>query len=523
MQGTRQRFVRVVITAALVTTGYRTPAALAQAALPDTAAAAAPLELTLADAERRALDRNPVIAQARLGREAAAFGIAESRAAFSPTFTASLFQRGQTNPATSQLAGGQTAVTTDASTYSSGVEQPLPWGGGRLAVDFSGNRTASSNLFSTYNPSVTSGLSASITQPLLRGFRIDSMRTALDTSAIESDIASIELRQEMASIVASVRRAYWDLVYTSDALATARQSEALAQRQLEENRQRVEIGTAAPIDILESESEVASRRQAVVQGEGAWRTAQVVLKELMVANASDPIWTALLLPVDRPVIEARMLDVAQAVQAAMVNRTDLQSARRARDRTNASLRLLDDQRKPAVDLVAAYSLNGVGGTQILRQTGTLGSEIVGTTPGSYLDVLRSLGTFDYPTWSVGVNVSVPLGRRAADAAYARGQVERRQTDVQIATLELQVAAQITRLAESVRSAEQQVQAAAVARQLAQRRLEAEDTRRAAGLSTNFLVLQAQRDLTAAQTTELRAQLDYRTALVDFDLAQQAPA
>ena len=521
MEGTRQGLVRAVIVAALITS-TQGPGLLAQTVAPDPAAGPS-LELTLAEAERRALDRNPAIAQARLGREAADLGIAESRAAFSPTFTAALFQRGQTNPATSQLAGGQTAVSTDTSTYSTGVEQPLPWGGGRLAVDFSGNRTASSNVFATYNPSFTSGLSASLTQPLLRGLRIDSMRTAVQAAAIDSDIAGIELRQQMAATAASVRRAYWDLVYANDALATARQSEGLAQRQLEENRQRVEIGTAAPIDILESEAEAAARRQAVVQGEGAWRTAQITLKELLVASPTDPLWTSTLVPVDRPAAESRTLDVATAVATAIANRTDLQAARRLRDRSNTSLQLLADQRKPAVDLVVDYSLNGVGGTQILRQAGTLGSEIIGTAPGSYLDVLRSLGTFDYPTWSVGVNVSVPLGRRAADAAYARAQVERRQTDVQIATLELQVAAQVIRLAESVRSAEQQVQAAAAARQLAQRRLEAEDARRAAGLSTNFLVLQAQRDLATAQTSELRAQLDYRTALVAFDLAQQAPA
>jgi outer membrane protein len=129
---------------------------------------------------------------------------------------------------------------------------------------------------------------------------------------------------------------------------------------------------------------------------------------------------------------------------------------------------------------------------------------------------------DYPAWNVGLNVTVPLGHRAADAAYARGQVQQRQRDVAIQTLELAVAAQVTRIGEQVRSAEEQIRAAGVASQLAQKRLDAEEARRAAGLSTNFLVLQAQRDLATAQTTELRAVLDYRRALVDFALVQQAP-
>jgi outer membrane protein TolC len=100
-------------------------------------------------------------------------------------------------------------------------------------------------------------------------------------------------------------------------------------------------------------------------------------------------------------------------------------------------------------------------------------------------------------------------------------VARRQADVRVEALELQVAAQVTRASEQVRSAEQQIASAGVARQLAEKRLEAEETRRAAGLSTTFVVLQAQRDLATARTTELRAQLDYRRALVDFDLAQEA--
>lgn len=119
-------------------------------------------------------------------------------------------------------------------------------------------------------------------------------------------------------------------------------------------------------------------------------------------------------------------------------------------------------------------------------------------------------------------MTVPLGNKASDAAFARAQVDQRQVDVGIQALEVCIAAHVTRIAEQVRTAEEQIRAAAAARELAQKRLDAEAARRAAGLSTNFLVLQAQRDLATAQTAELRAALDYRTALVDFDLVQQAP-
>ena len=137
-------------------------------------------------------------------------------------------------------------------------------------------------------------------------------------------------------------------------------------------------------------------------------------------------------------------------------------------------------------------------------------------------MLRSIGALNYPTWTVGVNVTMPLGSRVADARFAQAQVARKQADADIASLELQVTAAVTRAAQQVHSAEEQMKAAAVARTLAARRLDAEQARRDVGLSTTFLVLQAQRDLATAETSELRAQLDYRTALVGFDLAQEAP-
>ena len=500
------------------------PALAGQAPTPGTPEAATPtVALTLQEAERRALDRNPAIALARLGAQAASYTVAESRAAYSPSFNLSMAQRSQTNPATSQLAGGQQQVTSDMLNFGSGVTQPLPWGGGRVAVDFSGSRNATSNIFSTYNPSFSSGASVTLTQPLFKGLRFDAARAGIERADIDSDVADAGLRQEMATTVAGVRRAYWELVYAGDALDTARQSEALAQRQFEDTRRRVELGTVAPVDTIEAEAEVAARHHAVVQAEGAWRMAQVALKQLLVSDAGDAIWSAWISPVDRPVHDSPAIDAQQAIARAVANRADLQVARQQREATGTTVKLLNDLRKPSVDLIAEYGVNGIGGTQILRQAGALGSGIIGTSPGGYLDVLRSIGALDYPTWSLGVNVSVPLGTKASEAAYARAQVEQRQQATRIQALELAVAGQVARIAEQVRSAEQQVRAAAAARELAQKRLEAEEARRAAGLSTNFLVLQAQRDLAAAQTAELRARLDHRKALVDFELVQEAPA
>ena len=489
------------------------------AAAQETTDDAASVRLTLVEAEARALGRSPSLTQARLGIELADFSLLLSHTPFTPIFATSFEQRSQTALGTSQLTGGA-EVVTDNTSYQAGVTQLFSWGS-RVSVDFTSARNASTNVFSTFNPRLSSSIEATVTQPLLRGFTIDVTRAQIERAEIGQEVASLQLDRQEAVTVAAVRRAYWELVYASDALENARQSEALAQQQLEENRLRVEIGALAQIDVLQSEAEVATRVQASVQAEGTWRTTMVTLKQLIVADTEDPIWGAEVIAVDRPVPGSQAIDVGAAIQLALSNRTDIQEAERDRESADLSLRLADNERLWAVDLVASYAATGIGGPELVRSS-SLGGTIVETVPGGYMDALASVAGLDYPTWRIGINVSVPLGTSQADATAASARVQQQQVDSRIQELELQVAADITRAGEQVRSAEQQVQAAAVARELAAQWLEAEDACLAVGLSTTFLVLQAQRDLAAAETNELQAALDRQMALVDFELAQVAP-
>jgi outer membrane protein TolC len=478
--------------------------------------------LTLDEAEARALDLNPQVAEARLAIEAADFTVVQREASFGSSVTTQFNQRGQTSPNTSQLDGG-VSVTNDSSTFNTTLNKPLEWGGGQLALGFNNGRTATSNLFSNFNPSYSTTVNATFTQPLLRGFGIDQTRQQIEQAYLDLSIADVGLQQQFAQLTANVRRAYWELVYTVDALELARQSLALAERQLEDNQLRLELGTVTQIDVLTSQAEVATRRQATVQAEGTWRGAQVTLKQLIVADTSDPLWGTTVVPTSRPAYEpAPALDVDGAIARAVSGRTDVEQLRRQGAGLDLTLRLLEDQRKPAVNLNAGLTYNGVGGTQLVRANTGLGSTSTGSIPGGYFDALSALGSFDYPTWTLGLSVTLPVSNSAADAAAARGRVQRRQVDARLATVELQAAATITRLADQVTNADLQVQTATTARELSEQRLDLENARLEVGLSTTFLVLQAQRDLATAQNAELRALLDYRRAMVDYEQAQVAP-
>jgi outer membrane protein TolC len=318
-----------------------------------------------------------------------------------------------------------------------------------------------------------------------------------------------------------VRNTYWDLVYAIEATGVAEGSLALATKLVDDNRARVEVGTMAPIDVVQAQAEEAVRRQALTQAVATRRTAELVLKRLLVNGTDDPLWTAMLNPVDRPSFSPEPLDVAAAVRRALDRRTDLEQARRQLASNDVSLRTLTDQQLPELDLTASYGVAGVGGPQFIRQG--LGGSIRQTIPGGFSDALRTLLHQTAPSWNFTVNLNYPIGTSAADANVARARLQQQQTIAQTRQLELQIATEVTNGALQVESTLERLQAAAAARALSEKRLEAEQSRFDVGLSTNFFVVQAQRDLRDAQNAELRALLDYRRAQVDFERVQEAPA
>jgi len=175
-----------------------------------------------------------------------------------------------------------------------------------------------------------------------------------------------------------------------------------------------------------------------------------------------------------------------------------------------------------LDLTASYGLAGVGGTQFIRQNNVLGGQISQTIPSGYSDALRILANQDAPTWNVNLNFSFPIGASPAEANVARARLQQRQTLAQTKQLELQIATEVSNAATQVDYGLARLDAANVALDLMQQRLEYEQSRYDVGLSTNYQVVQAQRDLRDAQNAQLRALLDYRQAQVDFERVQQIP-
>jgi outer membrane protein len=477
------------------------------------------VELTLDEATARALDRNLDIAVERLNPQTFDFSIAALDASYRPTFTSNLGMRSQSQFPRSQTAGADMLVT-ETVTGNTGIAQNVKWGGGSFAFTFNNNRQKQSDLFATRNPVLNTNMNAVYVQPLLRGFRIDTTRAQLRITQLGQEMSDIELRGTIVRTLANVRNAYWDLVYTIEAADVAQRSLELASKLVEDNRARVEVGAMAPLDVVQAQAEEANRRQIVTQTEAARRTAELVLKRLIVNGTDDPFWTASINPVDRPTFAIETLDVSAAVRTALENRTDLQQSKKQLAANDVALRSLGDLRLPALDLTGSYGTAGVGGPQFIRQG--LGGAITQTVPSGYSDALRILTNQTAPTWNFALNLSYPIGSSPADANLARARIQQRQTIAQSRQLELQIATEVTNAALMVDANRERLEAATAARELAERRLEAEQSRFDVGLSTNFFVVQAQRDLRDAQNAELRALLDYRRAQVEFERVQQVP-
>jgi outer membrane protein len=491
---------------------------------PQTAAATGQVvPITLEDAVKFALERNLDIAVQRQNPELQDIAIATARAAFNPSITTQVSRASQTNAPTNQLqlSQGGGGVRNDTFTYNGGYTQLFAKTGATFSAALNNSRqeSTSNNVF--FNPQFNSTWSFNLSQPLLRGFKIDAQRRTLEVARINRDISDVQLRATLTNTISNVRNAYWDFVFATQAVEVARQSLELAEKLVQDNQTRVEIGTMAPIDVVQAQAEQATRRQALVTAESTKRTTELALKRLIVNGTSDPNWAVTLDPIDRPEFRPEPVDVEAAVRRALSERTDVNIVKRNVEVNNLTLKFLRNATMPDVDLNVNYGTQGVGGPRLVRQqSGVLGSDVTTTVPGGLSDAFQSLFARENPRWTVGLNVTYPIGTSTQDAAVARARVQLNQVESQIKQIELQVATDITNAAIQLRNTAEAVEASQASRDLMQRRLEAEQSKFEVGMSTNYFVVQAQRDLNDARNSELRAILNFRKAQVEFERLQQ---
>ena len=475
------------------------------------------LELSLEDAVRRTMENNADIAVERYTPESSEYNVKQLTGYYEPYVTSTIGQRSNTQPATNAFTGAS-KLSNDTLTYNFGALESLPTGG-QFEVDFTNNRQTTNSVFSTFNPAFGSNFNLSLTQPLLRNFSTDSNRYQIRVAKKSKEISDVQFRQIVVNTVANVKNGYYDLIYALDNLEAQRKSLGLAQQLLEENRIKVRVGTMAPLDVVAAQSEVAGRDANVIAAEAAVADAEDTLKRAMFTTNDPAEWSTRIVPTDRPTAEPVVVDVPAAIQAAIQKRTDIQSARKNLETSEYGVSYARNQLLPSLNLSAGYGTTGLGGTQILDPVTRL--PLASPIPGGYGNAVSDVFGRTYPTWNLAVSLSYPVLNRQAAASSARAQVSRDQQQATVHRMELQIVQEVRAAGRAVETNYKLVESTRAARVLEEQRLDAETKKFAAGMSTNFLVTQAQRDLAVAAVAELQAVANYRKSLVNFDRVQEA--
>jgi outer membrane protein TolC len=478
------------------------------------------LPLSLEEAVRRAVEHNPELAIVRLETEAGAARVGQSRGVWAPVFSTVLGRSSVSTPPSNFLLGQQ-GVDVDDWFSSTGVRQRVPWGSGTWSVSWDTSRTATNNPISSFDPSLQSGVELAFSQPLIRDRKIDAARQQYIIAKRNQESSELQFRESVVQTVAAVKAAYWTLKATLAHVGVQQQSLELAQALARENKIRVEAGQSPPLDLVQAEAEVAQRREQVIAARTTAEDAEDHLRRLIIDPGDASFWRVRLDPIEAPTVPGALPDVDAAVAEAMDVRYDIARAGRDLENTRTNVEFLSNQRLPDVRLETSYRANGLGGTELIR-TGAFPGVITGTRNRSFGGALGQVFTSDFPAWSFGVTVSYPLGHSFEDASLARAEVERKQVTQRIASLRLQAAETVRQAARQIRGTSERIDAARAGSTLARQRLDVEQRRYEVGLSTTFLVTQAQRDLLQAQVNLLQATLDYESSLVNFEAVKQAP-
>lgn len=479
----------------------------------------APLTLTADDAVRFALENNLALDSARLLPALAVQDVYAARGSWAPRFISRTTGSNRETPPAS--AFDQPSVFNRQLTVQAGVAQRLAWGTS-YDVSWDGGRLTTNNPLARYLPQLATAATASVTQPLLRGFRYDAVRAAHDAGLRGVDVAEAQVDSAVATTTRQVRRAYWAWLYARDFLQVQRDSLAYAQALLDGNRERVRVGSIAGADVIEAEAEVARRSEAIL------------IAANQVVDTEDQLRVIIFTPRDprfaRPLEPARGLDELGAVasvgeagadQLSLEARRDLRVLSTALAIDDIAVRQAANNRLPDLALRADYAMQATAGTELLRAQGFTGP-VTGRLDRSFSAALSDLATSRFPSWTVAVAVSYPLGTDQADADAARASVRRRQDQIAFEAAEQQAALEMRVAQRAVAVNRQRLDTTATAVALSAQRLDNEERKFLAGLSTSFFVFQAQRDLAQTREQQLRSMLDYRWSLVDLEAVQVIP-
>ncbi len=434
-----------------------------------------------------------------------------------------------TTPQSNTVTTGTNALVTTNKTVNFGLTQAFATGGS-IALNYNNISQEQNSFRGTVNPFTNSSLDLTITQPLLQGFGFALNNRNIRVAKNNLRAADFVFRQQLINSVANVVQLYWSLVAANSTVNVNQQAVAVAQKLYDDNKKQVEIGTLAPIEVVRAEAQLATAQQALVAAQSAVLQLEAVLKSALSRNglASPPILEAHVIPTDPiriPQTEA-IEPVQDLVSRALDNRPDVAQSKIQLDNAGIILSGTRNALRPTLNAIGDFRSNALVGSQntfLGPPSATTG--LFATPPiadpffvGGYGTVLAQLFGRNFPTYSVGFNLVIPLRNRAAQANLASASVNLRQNQLFLQRQINQIRVDVQNAITAVNQARAQYQAAVKGRVLEEQTLDADQKKLALGATTVYQVIQDQRDLTTAAAAEVTAQATYAGARVQLDVA-----
>jgi len=467
------------------------------------------LRLSLRDAVVLTLENNSFVRIQETQVEAAKVALLGAHQPFDPLLTSSYNVNSSSTPPYSTLQGtGTSAVNTTTQIAQFNYAETF-WTGTNIQAGLNSNNNFTNSSFNILNPFITSTLNFQFTQPLLKNGWLFPNKAPLV-------IARRSLEQSQASFAAQVSNSilqavaqYWAVVEARGSLDVAKRSLEAAETSYKRDKRALELGALPPLDIYRSESQVASRRVQVIEGEYGLKQAEDALRMTIGAD-QDPYFQALdleLTDLPEPGGELRTIDAATALQQALAKRPEIEAAREALAIDDTRVRLAHNHLLPELDLTGIYASNGVGGTQF----NGMGTRMTSSS-------LSQMFGFGYPTYGAQLSVTVPLKNRGAKAELGNALVSRRNDLYGERQVREQIMLDVSNAVHQLEQSKLSIAAGKEALDLAKKNTAAEQRKYELGQGTIFLVLEAQTEEATAEQTLLQAQVGYQLAVSGLDHA-----
>jgi outer membrane protein TolC len=471
--------------------------------------------LSLQDAIGMALLKNPDLAIAASNTNIASYGIRAAKGAFDVKFQIEpSVSHSTTAPENAFFSGPNfSPIIQNTQTLAAGLAGQTGIGT-QYSVGISQSRIDNNTTIDAFNPYYLASLNVQVTQPLLKGLSMSEAREQLLLSKVNRDATTAATLSSVSTTISTVEDTYWDLVDAWRNVAI--QEDALRQAVLQQgsNVRMAKKGAAAPIDAVESSSQVAIYQDNVFSALQSVSELQNQLKSLVVSDPADPIWRANLMPTS-PVLQLPNVPTLDVLLAdAMRNRPEITQVAAMRSQADVNLAYAKSQALPQVDLQLGYQGNGFAGNALPPLGGIFGN----TLPPGYLGGVygQAYGNMSrFPTYSAGVVISQPIGNNTGRANVASAKEQARIAAVETAGTDQRILLEVRNALQGYQASLSRLYAARAAREASQAVYASEQRKFRNGTSTTFLVTQRQVELVQNEGRELQAQTDLNKSIVEL--------